>query len=73
MIARLREWWREHVPRETPDPEYEAKLAATDRYTARQKRAAIRALQDMGVEYGEINRVIFGRPPWTERRKGERP
>ena len=72
MIARLRDWLRQrHDRRKLPDPTFGPRMTAKHKAGQRKKLAVIHELREMGVDYGEINRAAFGRPPYTERR--ERP
>lgn len=71
MIARLRDWLLHRDDhRKLPDPTFGPRMTVARRRGVEKKAKAIRDLQEMGVNYDEINRAAFGRPPYSERRGG---
>jgi len=69
MIARLKDWLlRRHDERRLPDPTFGPRMTAKRRRGVAKKQAVIRDLEALGIDYSEINRAAFGRPPYTERR-----
>lgn len=71
MIARLRDWLlTRHDARRLPDPTFGPRMTATRKRALDKKQAALREAKELGIDYGEINRAAFGRPPYKERRRG---
>jgi hypothetical protein len=69
MIARIRDWLlRRHDARKLPDPTFGTRIYEKRRRGIEKKMQALREAHEMGIDYAEINRAAFGRPPYTERR-----
>ena len=74
MRNRFRTWLRTSHPR-SPDDDHQdfiAEMKQARAYGVEQKRESLRSIRQMqerlSTDYDDLNRAMFGRPPWGERK-----
>src|SRR5690606_15244489 len=74
MRNRFRTWLRTSHPR-SPDDDHQdfiAEMKQARAYGVEQKRESLRSIRQMqeriSTDYDDLNRAMFGRPPWNERK-----
>lgn len=72
MRSRLRRWWARCFPKDEAATEFAAEMKAARAFGVDQQRRSYRSIRDMqhqlGMDYGELHRTMFGRSPWDERK-----
>lgn len=74
MRNRFRTWLRTSHPRSPDDAhqDFIAEMKQARAYGVEQKRESLRSIRQMqeriSTDYDDLNRAMFGRPPWNERK-----